>query len=596
MINEIPKYIKTGALVNGKFHEFLVPTLLMSMSAQLGVVLDGILVSHLIGPEAMASVGASMPVTQGAAALAVLISVGAVRQIALASGRGERDEANRMFTTALLLSLAAGGLLSLLCAALSGELALFVAPAPELAIHCGAYLGVLVWRFPLSISLVLMCDLVRSDGLAKLSSKAVMVQQSVHLLMDLLLMGWFALGLQGAALATLLGDMAGLGYIWGIYYPAKERTLQFARKLQPGEFLAKGWTLARAGGPAAMGIGLVAAKMWFLYRFVAWAGGVDGVTIYTACTYYLVFLSMFSNGVNQSSLPVISLLCGERDYGSIRMLMGYVCRFTMGIVALAVLAALLFPRELLLLCKLPADLAVQGANDVRLFSLSFFGEAWSFLMLYYYSAVGQRRAGSFLSMTTGFFAVVPAAWAFSQLWGRTGVWLGLIFAGMAGFMVVMLYSRYQCARSEGRLCDFYLIERNGSELLYDVSLKVSKGRDAALLSRDTMAALEGRGLAKGIALKAGIALEEITAHMAFLNEKEVDFDVRILARQEDILLALRDNGLAFNPLEYRPPEDEPFPKADGVMVLKALAEEIKYDRVLALNQTVLTIRGKKQSG
>ena len=37
MVKEIlPKYIKTGALVNGKFHEFLLPTLLMSMSAQLG--------------------------------------------------------------------------------------------------------------------------------------------------------------------------------------------------------------------------------------------------------------------------------------------------------------------------------------------------------------------------------------------------------------------------------------------------------------------------------------------------------------------------------------------------------------------------------
>lgn len=95
MVKEIlPKYIKTGALVNGKFHEFLLPTLLMSMSAQLGVVLDGILVSHMIGSEAMASVGACMPVTQAASALAVLISVGAVRQITAASGGGNRDEAN----------------------------------------------------------------------------------------------------------------------------------------------------------------------------------------------------------------------------------------------------------------------------------------------------------------------------------------------------------------------------------------------------------------------------------------------------------------------------------------------------------------------
>lgn len=263
------------------------------------------------------------------------------------------------------------------------------------------------------------------------------MQQSVHLLLDVIFMGGLGWGLHGAALATLLGDVAGLGLIWGIYYPAGERTLRFIRQLGSREFWEKGLALVRAGLPAALGMGLVAVKVWFLYRIVAWAGGTDGVTIYTACMYYLIFLSMFSNGINQSLLPVLSLLYGEKDYQSVRMLMRYVCRFTMRIVGISVIFALLFPQELLLICKLPAEMAAQGANDVRLFSLSFFGEAWSFLMLYYYSAVGRRTAGNLLSMTTGFFAVIPAAWLFAQFWRRTGVWLGLIFAGLAGVAVEM---------------------------------------------------------------------------------------------------------------------------------------------------------------
>ena len=60
-------YVKSGALVNRKFHEFLVPTFLMSMSAQLGVVFDGIIVSYLLSAGAMASVGASMSLNQIAA-------------------------------------------------------------------------------------------------------------------------------------------------------------------------------------------------------------------------------------------------------------------------------------------------------------------------------------------------------------------------------------------------------------------------------------------------------------------------------------------------------------------------------------------------
>ena len=105
----------------------------------------------------------------------------------------------------------------------------------------------------------------------------------------------------------------------------------------------------------------------------------------------------------------------------------------------------------------------------------------------------------------------------------------------------------------------------------------AKKEDAVSLSKDTIAALERQDLTRGIAMKAGIALEEITAHLASLNEKAVDFDVRILNQEENILLALRDNGKAFNPMEYQPPENDPYWKADGIVVLKALAGDIHYD-------------------
>ena len=107
-------YVKSGALLNRKFREFLIPTFLMSTSEQLGVVLDGIIVSYLLSAGAMASVGASMPLTQTAAALSVMISVGAVGHITTALGLGEEDKANRTFSTVCALSLVIGILLTVL--------------------------------------------------------------------------------------------------------------------------------------------------------------------------------------------------------------------------------------------------------------------------------------------------------------------------------------------------------------------------------------------------------------------------------------------------------------------------------------------------
>ena len=47
-------YTKSGALVNKKFREFFLPTVLMTMAGQLGVIVDSIIVGNLIDAEAMA--------------------------------------------------------------------------------------------------------------------------------------------------------------------------------------------------------------------------------------------------------------------------------------------------------------------------------------------------------------------------------------------------------------------------------------------------------------------------------------------------------------------------------------------------------------
>lgn len=152
----------------------------MSMSSQLGVVLDGVIVSYLLSAGAMASVGASMPLNQIAASLSVMISVGAVGHITTVLGLGEKDKANRIFSTVCALSLGIGILLTLLLLHLllmftfSLELSALIFPKSSMTQSCYEYLHVLLFRFPFSVSLMVMCDVVRSDGMAKLSSHSVM--------------------------------------------------------------------------------------------------------------------------------------------------------------------------------------------------------------------------------------------------------------------------------------------------------------------------------------------------------------------------------------------------------------------------------------
>ena len=81
----------------------------------------------------------------------------------------------------------------------------------------------------------------------------------------------------------------------------------------------------------------------------------------------------------------------------------------------------------------------------------------------------------------------------------------------------------------------------------------------------------------------------MTLNIEKLNPgKKIDVDLRIKRGDGKIILAIRDNGKSFNPLEYSVAEEENL-HTDGIMLLKSLAGEIKYSRVLALNQTIIEI-------
>lgn len=96
-------YVKSGKLVNRKFREFFLPTVLSTIAGQLGVIIDNIIVGNLIDARAMASVGVCMPLNQLVAAIMMLISVGSGGLAAIAAGARQHDEANRIFTAVTVL-------------------------------------------------------------------------------------------------------------------------------------------------------------------------------------------------------------------------------------------------------------------------------------------------------------------------------------------------------------------------------------------------------------------------------------------------------------------------------------------------------------
>lgn len=579
-------YNKTGALISQKFREFFFPTVLASMAAQLGTIINGIIVGNLINPHAMAAISACMPLNQITYAMAVLISIGSSGLIAVAAGKRDDKEADYIFTSVVTVSIIFGAIWALVLIPNISLILNFLSSAEDLRDLMEEYLIILTFRVPLYLMFFSWQTLIRTDGFAKVVSRGVMIGQIINVILSFAFVK-SGFGITGAGMALFFSDVIGIYYILRSYFISKERGRRFCPIFSNFlKFINQVGVIVKSGIPVASGTALISVKVWAIYQILGNVGGADAIVLYAVCMACLSVVSMCIAGCNGAMMPIVGMLYGEKDYGGVRILVKYVLKVALSISGIFVAFALLFPQVILSLYNLPTELIETGKIALRLFSISLIGVTLTFLTMYYYSTVQQRTAANILSWTEGIIVVVPAAWILSKQFGLNGVWFAFILAEIVGFVVVLLYSRYVCKNSAGKLNDIFLIEQKEPETLIDVSFQADAD-NAAKISSEVESTLKQKHFDDTVALKVGVALEEMTLNIEKLNHnKKTKVDLRIKHSDKKIIIALRDNGKAFNPVEYSVEEKENL-HTDGIMLLKTLARDIKYNRVLSLNQTCI---------
>ena len=584
----ITNFVKTGELVEKKFREFFFPTVLASMAAQLGTIINGIIVGNLISANAMAAISASLPLNQITYATAVLVAIGSSALIAVASGARDNAKADYIFSVVVALSIFFAVVFGIIFVTNTYEISKILTSVEDLRVLMYDYLLILVWRCPLFLISFTWQTLLRTDGMAKIVSRGILIGQSLNVILSFLLVS-NGFGIKGAGIALISSDIIIISYMLKKYFSSSERTRNFCSIFNNfGKLFRQVFELLKSGFPAACSTGLISIKIWAIYQILGNTGGADAMTLYAVCMACLSVISMCIAGCNGAMMPIVGMIYGERDFAGVRNLVKYVLKFALKISGTFVAFAIICPQIILLLYNIPENLFAAGATALRLFSISLLGVTITFLVMYYYSTIKRRTVANILSVTEGIIVVVPAAWILSKIFGLNGVWFAFILAEVAGFFMIWIYTKYVCANSGGKLNDVFLIEQNDPEIIMDVSL-VAAADNAAKISQDAKKFLEQKNFDETVALKVGVALEEMTLNIEKLNaDKKIDVDLRIKRGDGKIIIALRDNDKNFNPVEYSVAEEENL-HTDGIMLLKNLAKEIKYNRVLSLNQTVIEI-------
>ena len=555
---------RNSFILSRALRNFLSASIMTSLAGQLATTTDAVIVSHMIGPDALSAINVVMPLTMLFSCASILIGLGASVLAARAIGQHDKERVNRIFTTALLLLAISGIAISLITCINCPAIVEALCDNARITPYATEYTEIIAGG---ALFLILSNGInyfVSTDGSPGLVTKGVLAGAIANIPLDIILVE--QMGISGSAAATIVNYIITLTVVSTHFF---KKSCSYSI-INP--FKGIGGYIARniyEGLPLMLGNLLLGFAVFAINSMILSAAGADGIYIWTICLQLLMITFIVLNGVGNAMLSVGGVLAGEKDFRGVRIMTMLLTKLVCSTLALLVIAVLIFP-EMLAAAFGAGNEEISGgiAAPLRIFSLLLIPFAVTLVMRFLFQILEYRILS--LVLSAGQLAgIIACLWIFISVSPENLWWSFPVSAFI--LIVLQIASTAFLSRKKGGISPITLIPKESVEHA-TVSYSVANCRESiARMLDETRQFLHKHRVPQekisGSTSCCSIALHHFAAEMK--GKKEfMDVHIRIIG--EEIHTVLRKAGQKTEP-----------PRIDG-----AAAIEHKY----MYGQNVLFIR------
>lgn len=579
-------------LLSGLFFKLLPYQVLLLIITSVNGIVDSLYASNMIGQTAMGAIGLFGPLNHFLYAASIMFVSGSQVLYGRYLAR-DRMKINHLFTVTLVVS---GGL-GLLTSALltigvySGASSLLVSTQPDLKMLNDYILGQAI-GIPALIAGQQLFSFMSLENRRKWTMAASIVCFAVNAVGDHVFIVFFPWGTFGLGLSTSLSEWIFLAVL-AVYY---------IRGKSEWKFSLKGCDWHDA--PQIVKLGYSGALSRFVEMFrclivnflvLQYVGSV-GISSFAASNSVLAVIWPIPFGMVAVVRMMFAISLGEEDRRSLVDIMKIlltkgmllVLAFVAGLILLAEPLTQLFYRD-------PADPVYSyTVMGFRLLPLCMPLAVWSLGFVPYAQAAERKVISVVLPIVDGMVGVVACSLILIPLMKMNGLYLSNILNGFVCAAVILTGAWLALKRFPRSLEDMMAIpERIGVGPEARIDISVTSIEEVANVSRQINDFCRSQGIDARRSFFAALCMEEmagnVVQHGFVQDKKQHSADIRVVHKNDRIILRIRDNCSAFDPSAYhKVMQSDEDGKNVGIRLIYSIAEEVDYQNLLGMN--VLTIR------
>lgn len=410
------------------------PMMLSLLIQSLYNIVDSIFVARL-SEQALTATSLAYPVQMLMIAVGVGTAVGVNVRLSQTLGKKDEEEASRIAQTGIVLAVISA--VVFMAAGLAGAKLLAERFTDDAVVsgQCADYLWICMVFCLGNMACMVFQRLLQAAGKAVLSMVILISGAIVNLILDPVLifglLGFPALGIRGAAWATVIGQWVSM--LVGIYLNLAKNPQ--VRLTGNGFSLRKEriWGIYKVGIPTIITQAMISLMV---SAFNAILLPISGTAVAFFGVYYKLqnFLFMPMNGLGQAAIPIVGYNYGARNRERIKEAskVVYIAAAVIAVIGTAVFQ--LFGRPLLDIFSASEAMLEIGVPALRVISVSFLPAAVTMITGYLASGLGDgvtNMVGAFLRQ---FVPLLPCAYLLSKIGGVGALWYAFWISEVVGIL------------------------------------------------------------------------------------------------------------------------------------------------------------------
>lgn len=413
-----------------------VPTVIAQLINMFYNIVDRIYIGHIPGDGALAltGVGVCLPLIMIISAFAALVSSGGAPRASIFMGKGEKENAEKTLGNCFMAQIIASCILTVVLLIWNRNFLMAFGASENTIEYSVSYMNIYAIGTTFVQLTLGMNAFITAQGFAKIGMLSVMIGAVTNIVLDPILIFGFRMGVQGAALATIISQA--ISCIWVLHFLFGEKTrLKIQKKYMKLERKILLPSIALGTATFIMQSSESVISVCFNSSLLKYGGDI-AVGAMTILTSVMQFAMLPLQGLGQGAQPIISYNYGAKNADRVKAAYKLLLKTSMGYVFVLWALVMLVPGAFSAMFTSDVELIdfTKTALRIYLAVLFIFGIQMACQMTF--TSLGNAKSSIVVAVMRKFVLLIPLIYIMPAIFKENQVMAVYLAEPIADFLAV----------------------------------------------------------------------------------------------------------------------------------------------------------------